>query len=63
MSVILTSHMAERDDFGDLRQPQESQEKRFVISPDPFSQDRFEFVQQIGPELKAFPFYRVLWQK
>lgn len=55
--------MAERDDFGELRRPQESQEERFVISPDPFSRDRFEFVQQIGPELTTFSFYRALTLK
>ncbi len=55
--------MAERDDFGELRRPQESQDERFVISPDPFSQDRIEFVQQIGRELTVFPFYKALTLK
>lgn len=55
--------MAERDDFGELRRPLESQDERFVISPDPISQDRFEFVQQIGQELMVLPFYRGLTLK
>ncbi|GEM_PF-4163452 len=55
--------MAERDDFGELRHPQESQEERFIISPDPISQDRLEFVQQIGEKLTIIPFYRGLTLK
>lgn len=55
--------MAERDDFGELRRPQESQDERFVISPDPISQDRLEFVEQIGEKLSTFPFYRALTLK